>query len=68
MKETAIKRPKNAIVRRVPNSTVTSMQVVMLSRDEPGLLDNVKCLIQEDPATAKDLLQPAIEVQVASIL
>ena len=68
MERAEIEKRLHGIVRRVANSTVISMHVAMLSRDKPGLLDNVKCLIEEDPATAKELLQSAIEVLAASLL
>ena len=68
MERAEIQKRLHGIVRRVANSTVTSMHVAMLSRDKPGLLDNVKCLMEEDPETAKELLQSAIEVLAASLL
>ena len=68
MERAEIEKRLHGIVRRVANSTVTSMHVAMLSRDKPGMLDNVKCLIEEDPETAKELLQSAIEALAASLL
>jgi len=45
-----------------------SSRLDLVSRDKSALLDNVKCLIEEDPETAKELLQSAIEVLAASLL
>lgn len=68
MERSEIQKRRDGIIQRIVNAPVATMHVAMLSRDKEDLLANVRCMIQEDPEAAKEVLQAAIEVLAAGLL
>lgn len=68
MERREIEKRRDGIIRRIANTPVATMHVAMLSRDKADLVANVRCLIQEDPEAAKEVLQAAIEVLAAGLM
>lgn len=57
----------DSIVRTIHDSTTHAMHVTMLARDPDDLLANVKCFIEEDPETAREVLHAALEALAVSV-